>query len=337
MSLFPDIQPSDYGHLAVGGGHELYWERCGKTGGVPVVFLHGGPGSGCTPTHRRYFNPDIFDIILLDQRGCGRSRPALAIANNTTHHLISDLEALRELFGFNKWIIGGASWGSTLSLAYALAHPESIAGIFVEGVFLATDAELAWWHTRPGAPNLYPDAFDDFLQDQEIPDADGIAAFFAGNVEAMQAEIASGMPVLSRINDPETSIRQLRASLLYRWTEYEERTSWLEASPEDARKSMQARGRDFVASHSLIEAHYFANRCFLKPGQLLCHADRLADIPIEIIQSRYDMVCPVQAAWRLHNACPGSRLSMVNANGHAMTQAVYPALQAALMRLANAV
>ncbi|MEE2527220.1 prolyl aminopeptidase [Hyphobacterium sp. HN65] len=335
MSLFPEIQPRETGFLETADGHRIYWERCGKAGGVPLVFLHGGPGSGCTPTHRRYFNPDVFDIVLFDQRGCGRSRPLFDIASNTTQHLIGDLEALRCLFGFERWIVGGASWGSTLSLAYAQTHPDVVAGLFVEGVFLSTGAELAWWHAVPGVPSLFPDAFADFLGNGNAPQAQKISDFFAASVADMQAELASGLSALRRIEDAATSIEDLRHSLLYRWTEYEERISWIEKKPEEARQSMAARGLDYIVSHSLIEAHYFANNCFLEDDQLLRNAGRMMDIPVEIIQSRYDVVCPVQAAWRLRTACPGSRLSIINANGHAMTNKVYPALQAALMRLAK--
>ncbi|WP_394692152.1 alpha/beta fold hydrolase [Hyphobacterium sp.] len=302
---------------------------------MPIVFLHGGPGSGCTPSHRRYFDPDVFDVVLFDQRGCGRSRPLFALDGNTTQNQIADLESLRKLFGFKKWIVMGPSWGSTLTLAYAQAHPESVSGILVEGVFLATESEFAWWHTEPGAPSLFPDAFEVFMAQEERPERAKISAFFQSACNAMTAEIESGMPVLARMSDTNASLDELRTSLLYRWTEYEDRISWLDASPQHVRESLASRGADFVACHSLIEAHYFANGCFLEPGQLIRDAHRLGEIPMEIVQSRYDVVCPPDAGYRLKQACPHARLTMITRNGHAMTEAVYPAVLEALARLAS--
>jgi proline iminopeptidase len=336
MTLFDDITPFETGYHPTGDGHELYWERCGKRGGVPLVFLHGGPGSGCTPAHRRYFDPDVFDVVLFDQRGCARSKPLFSLDGNTTQNQIADIESLRRSFGFDKWIVVGPSWGSTLTLAYAQTHPEAVSGVLAEGVFLASDSELAWWHTRPGAPNLFPDAFETFIAQAEVPEKGNIRAFFQSACDSMQTEIESGMPLLKRVTDPDTTLDDLRQSLLYRWTEYEDRISWLDASPQHVREGLSARGSDFVASHSLIEAHYFAKGCFLEPDQLIREAHRLADIPVEIVQSRYDIVCPPDAAYRLKAACPHARLTMITQNGHAMADAVYPALLAALARLAKA-
>jgi proline iminopeptidase len=334
MTLFPEISPFETGRLETGDGHSLYWERCGRKGGVPAVFLHGGPGSGCTPTHRRYFDPDVFDLVLLDQRGCGRSTPLFSLENNTTPHLVADLESLRRRMGFEGWVVMGPSWGSTLALAYAQAHPESFSGLLVEGVFLTSEAEHAWWHAEPGAPSLFPDAFADFLAGADAPAQKEIPAFLARMRDDMLAEINSGLPALDRLEDPETPISTLRQSLVYRWTEYEDRISWIEASPADVRSALATRGKNYVAGHSLIEAHYFANHCFLEPDQLVRDAGRLAGIPMEIVQSRYDTVCPADAAWRLKHACPHAELTMVPANGHAMTERVFPAVRTALSRLA---
>jgi proline iminopeptidase len=335
MTLFDDIAPFETGFHPTGDGHALYWERCGKRGGKPLVFLHGGPGSGCTPAHRRYFDPEVFDVVLFDQRGCGRSNPLFSLDRNTTQNQIADLESLRRFFGYDKWIVMGPSWGSTLALAYAQAHPAAVAGLLVEGVFLASDSELAWWHTRPGAPNFFPDAFDTFIAQAECPARSDIRAFFQSACDAMRSEIEFGMPLLRRISDSSLPLDDLRHSLLYRWTEYEDRLSWLDTSPQHVRAGLAERGPDFVASHSLIEAHYFANGCFLDPDQLIRDARRLDGIPMEIIQSRYDVVCPSDAAHRLKAACPHARLTMITRNGHAMTDAVYPALLAALTRLAK--
>jgi len=335
MILFPDISPFDTGFHQTRDGQSLYWERCGKRGGVPIVFLHGGPGSGCTPAHRRFFDPIVFDIVLFDQRGCGRSTPLFALDGNNTQNQVSDIEALRKQFGFERWIVVGPSWGSTLALAYAEAQPESVSGLLVEGVFLASDVELAWWHCRPGAPNLFPDAFENFIDQAKEPVRAGIRDFFLENRDAMQIEITGGMPVLHRMSDSGTTLTDLRQSLLYRWTEYEDRLSWLDASPDHVRESLVARGPEFVAAHSLLEAHYFAHGCFLKTDQLIQDSQRLSGIPMEIIQSRYDAVCPPDAAYRLKEACPHARLTLINANGHAMTDAVYPTLIASLARLAD--
>ncbi|MEE2567110.1 prolyl aminopeptidase [Hyphobacterium marinum] len=322
------------GLTPVSGGHSIYWERSGKAGGVPAVFLHGGPGSGCTPTHRRYFDPDIFDLTLFDQRGSGRSTPKAGLDANTTSDLIADIESLREMAGHERWIVAGPSWGSTLAIAYAEAHPERVSGLLVEGVYLATRSETDWWHSEDGAPRFHPDAWADFIA--PVPEGFRATAKQVRDwyLDAMRREAEGGAPILDRLGDASADIDDLRRSALYRWTEYEERLSWLACSADTARTSMAARGKDYVVSHSLIEAHYFANDCFLAEGQLLANADRLASIPMEIIQSRQDMVCPPRAAWHLAQACPQARLTMIAGNGHAMTEAVYPALIAALSRLA---
>jgi len=335
MILFPEVTPFDTGFHQTDDGHSLFWERCGKQGGVPIVFLHGGPGSGCTAAHRRYFDPQVFDVVLFDQRGCGRSRPLFSLESNTTRSQIADIESLRKSFGFERWIVMGPSWGSTLALAYAQAHPGSVAGLLIEGVFLASDAELAWWHIKPGAPNLFPDAYEAFIANDAIPEKGRALAFFQSACDGMKSEIKGGMTTLRGLSDPATSLSELRQSLLYRWTEYEDRISWLNVSPEHIREGLAKRGVAFVASHSLIEAHYFANGCFLEPDQLIHDAHRLADIPMEIVQSRYDIVCPSGAAFRLSKACPHARLSIITQNGHAMTEAVYPTLIAAMGRLAK--
>lgn len=334
MTLFPDRLPQMAGLTPVSGDHAIYWERSGQAGGVPAVFLHGGPGSGCTPTHRRYFDPDVFDLTLFDQRGSGRSTPRAGLDANTTADLIADIESLRELAGHERWIVAGPSWGSTLAIAYAQAHPDRVSGLLVEGVFLATEKETDWWHGEDGAPRFHPDAWQDFIA--PVPEDSSASAKQVRDwyLAEMRREAADGARVLDRLDDPLASLADLRRSALYRWTEYEERLSWLDCSPETARSSLAARGKDYVVSHSLIEAHYFANNCFLAADPLLAHTDRLAAIPMEIIQSRQDMVCPPQAAFRLADACPHARLTLINGNGHAMTERVYPALIAALARLA---
>ena len=334
MILFSDIDPFETGQLGVSDGHKLHWERCGKRGGVPIVFLHGGPGSGSVPAHRRFFDPELFDVLLFDQRGTGRSTPKLSLVANDLDHQISDIEALRSIMGVDRWIVMGPSWGSTLALAYAQAHPDRVSGLLVEGVFLGTDTEIDWWHALDGAPRFFPDAFEPFVRAAPEAVRSSAAALRNWYLETMQEEWAAGAPELQRLSDPSASFETLRRSALYRWTEYEDQLSWLAGSADITRKSLAERGPDYVATHSLIEAHYFANRCFLEEGQLLADTDRLRNIPMQIIQSRYDMVCPPCAAFDLAAACPHAEMALIPVNGHAMTDAVYPAVLSALNKLA---
>lgn len=335
MTLFPETEPYQTGRLNTADGHDLYWERAGKPGGVPALFLHGGPGSGCTPRHRRFFDPAVFDAVLFDQRGAGRSRPHLSLENNDTGRLIADIEALRAHLKLDRWIVFGPSWGSTLALAYAQAHPARVSGLLVEGVFLGSAAEAAWLYGPDGAARFFPDAYAAFIA--PVPDSvrGGTDKLIAWHYAQMRREWAAGAPDLQKLSDPAAPLAALRRSPLYRWTEYEERLSYLDQDAAAARAGLAARGPDFVAAHSLIEAHYFAHECFLAPEQLLRDAARLRDIPMHIVQSRYDMVCPPAAAFRLAAACPQTKLAIVPVNGHAMTDAAFPAVTAALADLAK--
>ena len=336
MTFFPPIDPYETGRLAVTGGHEIHYERSGKKGGVPALMLHGGPGSGCTADHRRLFDPEIFDTLLLDQRGAGRSAPLAGLAHNTAQDLVADIEALRTHLGIDRFVVFGPSWGSTLALLYAETHPGSVRGVVVEGIFTGTPRELDWWLSPNGVARIFPDVRADLLthvpeQLHDAPSADLMAWY----MDAMAREWADGAPVLDRLDDSSATIDDLRASPLYRWTEYEERLSYLEKSPEAARDSMAARGRGYVATHSLIEAHYFTHDCFLEPDQILRDAGRLKDVPLHIVQSRYDMVCPAGTALALAQACPHAELSMIAVNGHAMTDAVRPTVIAAIREMAD--
>ena len=276
--LFPPIKPHRTGRLTVSHGHELYWEQCGQAGAIPLLVLHGGPGSGCSPRFRQMFDPDRFNITLMDQRGCGRSTPHLSLQANTTADLIGDIEALRVHLGMERWVVFGPSWGSTLALAYAQSYPERVSTLVVEAIFLATPDNLDWWHSEDGAPRFFPEAFADFIA--PVPEQD------------------------------RTSPRAIM--------------DWcLDAA---TRAGLAERGPDFVAAHSLIEAHYFRNGCFLEPDQLIANASKLADLPMHILHSRYDMVCPPRGAIRLAAACPHADLHMAPVNGHAMTDAVQAVL-----------
>lgn len=331
--FFPPAEPFRAGRLSASDGHELYWEQVGDPQGIPLIILHGGPGSGCSAKYRQLFDPERYCITLMDQRGAGRSTPHLALEANTTQALIADIEALRNMLGIERWIAFGPSWGSTLALAYAQAHPCSVLGLVVEAVFLGTQEELAWWHDLRGAPLFYPDAWADFIA--PVPDtARGSAASVLDwCFEAMREEEASGFEVLRQLADPATPLETLRQSTLYRWTEYEERLSYLEVTPQEAREAFAARGWEYVAAHSLIEAHYFKYKCFLEPDQLIGNASRLANIPMAILHSRFDMVCPPRSAFRLAKACPHADFQLVSVNGHGMTDASQVELNAIMRRL----
>lgn len=334
--FFPDIPPRQAGELDVSDGHRLYYEECGVPQGIPLVFLHGGPGSGASEKYRRMFDPERFNLILFDQRGCGRSTPHLALENNTTGKLIEDIEALREHLGFERWMVFGPSWGSTLALAYAQAFPERVSGLVVEGIFLARPSDLAWMHGPAGARHVFPDAWADFAGPAPKQARKSPEAMMAWCFDRMQAEIADGLTALNRLAEDGITPDDMRASTLYRWTEYEDRLSYLDNPAGKVLEGLKARGPDFVASRALIELHYFRQGCFLEPDQLLAHARQLSNIPMHILHSRYDMVCPASAAFDLAAACPHAGFDLVPVNGHAMTAATQPVLNRIMDRMAKA-
>jgi proline iminopeptidase len=331
--FFPETKARRAGDLPVGDGHTLYWEQCGSANGTPLLFLHGGPGSGCSAKFRRLFDPRRFDVTLFDQRGAGRSSPHLSLTENTTGDLIDDIEALRHKLEIDEWIVFGPSWGSTLALAYAEAFPERVKALVVEAVFLGTRKELDWWHDPAGAPRFFPEAWADFIDpvpEKERHSPRSILEWCFGD---MQRERNEKFVTLNRLGDAKASLGELRKSTLYRWTEYEDRLSYLEKSAADVRTDLAERGTAFVAAHSMIEAHYFLNDCFLEPNQLLDHARQLANTPMRILHSRYDMVCPAEAAVKLHRACPHAKLKMVTLNGHGMTETVQAELNEIMTQL----
>lgn len=331
----PETNARRAGDLAVTDGHVLYWEQCGDEDGLPLLFLHGGPGSGCAPKYRRMFDPHLFNITLFDQRGAGRSTPHLSLEANTTAHLIDDIEALRQKLGIEKWIVFGPSWGSTLALAYAEAFPERVMGLVVEAVFLGTRREQDWWHSPDGVARFFPDAWQDFVAPVPERFRKSPRAIMQWCFEDMQREKDEKFVALNRLADPKASLGELRKSTLYRWTEYEDRFSYLDHTPQDVRKGLAERGAGFVAAHSMIEAHYFLNDCFLEADQLIEHARQLANTPMHILHSRYDMVCPAESAFRLAAACPHARLSLVPVNGHGMTETVQLVLNEIMASLAR--
>ena len=302
--LYPPIEPYRTGRLDVGDGHALHWELCGNPAGRPVVFLHGGPGSGCGPNHRRLFDPERYQILLFDQRGCGRSTPTGALEANTTWHLVADLERLRAMLDVPEWMLFGGSWGATLALAYAQAHPGRVSALVLRGVFSGRRAEVDWFYGR-GASLLFPDHWADFVE--PIPPEE------RGDLVAAYRR---------RLTHAEPEVRGAAAAA---WTAWEARTVAVRGG---GRRIAAAPGGRRVLAHpgpltvalARIENHYFAHDCWLADGQLLADAGRLAGIPGVIIQGRYDVVTPAATAHALHKAWPSSRWQVVDGAGHAFTE-----------------
>lgn len=303
--LFPEIAPYNDFHLKVDDLHELYVEECGNPDGIAAVFLHGGPGAGCEPWHRQFFDPEVYRIILFDQRGSGRSRPHASLTNNTTQDLIGDIEQLREHLGLEKWLVFGGSWGSTLALVYAQTHPERVYGLILRGIFLCRPTEIAWFYQR-GANRVFPDYWESFVDpipEQERNDM----------VKAHHARLVG-----------EDEIARMASAKA--WSIWEGRTSNL----HQKKSVVEFFGSAHTAlSLARIEAHYFVNDSFLAPNQILDNADKLADVPGIIVHGRYDMVCPIESAWELHQAWPESILEIIPDAGHSASE---PGITDALVR-----
>lgn len=296
--LFPEIHPFRAGALSVSPLHRIYFEESGNPQGKPVLMVHGGPGGGSNPTMRRYHDPNRYRIVLFDQRGCGRSTPHASLEDNTTWRLVADMEALRFHLGIERWQLCGGSWGSTLALAYAQAHPERVSELILRGIFLLRRAELLWFY-QEGCNWLFPDAFEDYLK--PIPPeerGDMIAAYHR------------------RLTSPDYA-EQLEAARA--WSAWEGTTLSLIADPERVRKF---REDDYAIAFARIEAHYFVNRGFFEAdNQLLQNAFKIRHIPGTIIHGRYDVVTPLRNAWDLKKAWPEADLRIVPDAGHAMTEA----------------
>lgn len=293
--------------LEVGDGQNLYWECSGNPDGAPVVFLHGGPGGGTSPAHRQMFDPAAYRIILVDQRGCGRSTPHVAdgadLAVNTTWHLVADLERVREHLGVEHWLVFGGSWGSTLALAYAQEHPDRVRGLVLRGIFLCRPSEIDWFY-RGGAAHLFPDEWEGYLA--PLIAADGADAVLQSGYD----HVASYHRLL-HCGDAEMELVAARA-----WTTWEKSTSTLLPRPAGVFGDPDR----FALAFARIENHYFVNDAFLNGASILDRMDRIVHLPAVIVHGRYDVVCPVANAWELHAAWPGSELHIVPAAGHAMTE-----------------
>ena len=295
VHLHPPIDPFDQRMIEVGSGHRVYMEQCGNPGGIPVVVLHGGPGGGCSPAMRRYFDPAVYRAVLFDQRGCGRSRPHAEIRDNTTWHLVADIERIREALGIERWIAFGGSWGATLALIYAQTHPERVARLVLRGVFLMTRAELQWFYGG-GAGQFWPELW----------------ARFAGMVpEGERGDLIAAYNRRLFSGDVLEETRFARA-----WAGWE---NALASIGNDG--PMGESPADYARAFARLENHYFANEGFLEEdGQILRDADRLADIPGTIVQGRYDMICPPASAHRLAAAWPSAALKIVPGAGHALSE-----------------
>ena len=290
--LFPAIEPYDTGFLKK-GKHKIYYEQCGNPKGKPAIFLHGGPGGGCGSLSRRFFNPKKYRIILFDQRGCGRSKPHTCLEDNTTWHLIEDIESIREILDIKKWLVFGGSWGSTLAIAYAQKHPKNVSQLVLRGIFMVREKDLQWFY-QYGASEMYPEAWQGFLK--EIPENE------RDNLIEAYRKIFYG-------DDEEKKLSAAKA-----WSKWEASCSFINYNPDAVKDSLNA---EFALAFALIENHYFVNKGFLdNENQLLENIDIIRNIPAVIIQGRYDVVCPPTTAYELHSKWPESELVIAPFSGH---------------------
>jgi proline iminopeptidase len=302
-TLYPPIQPYESGLLDVGDGQRIYWETSGNPAGRPVVFLHGGPGSGCSDDHRRQFDPSAYRIVLFDQRNCGHSvpgaaNPAVSLETNTTPRLIADMERLREHLGVDRWQLLGGSWGSALALAYAQAHPKRVSAMVLRGVFTARRRELTWYYEKGGASRIFPDRWEEFVAPIPASERDDLIAAYHRRLSG---------------DDLFTRVRAARA-----WCRWEGSTVTLRPDAGWA-GGFGADDRRLVSS-ARIESHYFAHRCFLDEGSLIENVLRIRHIPCVIVQGRYDVCTPMVTAWELRRAWPEAMFDIVQDAGHVYTE-----------------
>lgn len=303
--LFPEIRPNRQFHLETEPPHEIYVEECGNETGLPVVFLHGGPGGGCEPVHRRYFDPEIYRIVLLDQRGCGRSRPHAELEGNHSQGLVADLERVRRVLEIEQWVVFGGSWGSTLALLYAQAFPERVLALILRGTFLGRRQDVQWFY-QSGANRVFPDYWAEFKA--MIPEAeqgDMVAAYY------------------HRLTGDDEIARMAAAKA---WAAWEGRCATLYPN-----KTTRAFFGDPHVALALarIESHFFFHDVFLEPNQILRDSYRLRNLPGVIVHGRYDMVCPVENAMALQRVWPGAELVVVPGAGHSASE---PGIQDALLK-----
>ncbi|MFT7371306.1 MAG: proline iminopeptidase [Octadecabacter sp.] len=307
--LYDPIDPFDQKMLDVGDGHRIYIEQCGNPNGIPVVVFHGGPGGGSSPMMRRYFDPEVYRIILFDQRGCGRSRPHASVENNTTWHLVADIELIRTTMGIVDWVVFGGSWGATLALIYAQAHPEHVTHLVLRGIFLSTQRELDWFYGG-GAGAFWPEVwqkFENLIPDEERGDM----------IAAYHRRLFSG--------DAMVETRYARA-----WAGWENALASIDST--GAGGLAQA---EYARAFARLENHYFSHGCFLTAEQqIMLNIDKIAHIPGIIVQGRFDMICPPVSAYTLAGLWPASRLIMVPKAGHAMSE---PRISAELIQAMDSI
>jgi proline iminopeptidase len=295
--LYDPIEPFDSGRLKVSPIHELYYEQCGNPQGKPVVFLHGGPGGGVSPDYRRYFDPEIYRIVLFEQRGSGRSTPHASLEENTTWHLVADIERLREHLKIRTWQVFGGSWGSTLALAYAETHPDRVAELVLRGIFLCRPKEIQWFY-QEGASEIFPDVWEEYLK--VIPEAER-----GDMVNAYHRRLTS--------DDAAVRLEAARA-----WSIWEGSTSKLFFDPSMIEKFADP---EFALAFARIECHYFMNNAFFdSDNYLIEHVGSIRSIPGVIVQGRYDVVCPATSAWDLHRAWPEAELRLIPDAGHSISE-----------------
>jgi len=306
--LYPPIKPYNQDEIAVDGGHKIYLEECGEPNGIPVLFVHGGPGAGCSVDDRRYFDPMRYRIILFDQRGCGRSKPHGSLENNDTMSLIRDMEVIRERLNIQRWMLFGGSWGSTLSLLYAQEHSDRVMGLILRGIFLCRDQDLKWSY-QEGASHIYPDYWSEFMFPiQETDHSNIIASYY---------ELLKSEDELARMGAAK------------HWAEWEARCSTLHPSKTVFQRFTHPHTAMSVAR---IEVHYFVNNGFIEQNQILDNMKKLENIPGIIVHGRYDMVCTLDNAYKLHNAWERSELHIIRDAGHAASE---PSITDALVNATN--
>jgi len=291
--LYPEIEPFDSGRLRVDEVHSVYYEQCGNPRGKPAIFVHGGPGGGSSPIHRRFWDPATYRIILFDQRGCGRSTPHAELRNNTTWDLVADMEAIRERLGIEAWQLFGGSWGSTLSLAYAQQHPNRVTEMVLRGIFLLRRREIQWYY-QEGANRIFPEAWESFLEPIPKDEQDDLVGAYHRRLTSL---------------DREERLRAARA-----WSMWEGSTSRLVPDPELVQRTGESK---FAEAFARIECHYFVNGGFFpNDDYLIDEIHRIAHLPAVIVHGRYDIVCPAESAYQLHKAWPNSELIIAGHSGH---------------------
>lgn len=295
-TLYPPIKPYVTHHINVDEVHTLYIEETGNPLGLPVVFLHGGPGTGCAPYHRQFFDPEVYRIVLFDQRGCGKSTPHASLENNTSWDLVNDIELIREHLQIEQWVVFGGSWGSTLGLLYAQTHPLRVSGLILRGIFLARESDVRWFYQQ-GTSRLFPDYWEKFIEPIAEEERDDMVAAYYRQLTG------------------EDEMQKMRAARA--WSTWEGMTATLQTD-DSLIKSFSA---SFTAlSIARIECHYFMHQCWLRPNQIIEDIEKIRHIPAYLVHGRYDVICPVEQAWELSSAWPEAQLSIIADAGHAVVE-----------------